>query len=155
VVLLSKRSQERIDEKIREMTRRNWGQSMRSCIVRLNLYLRGWMGFFGVCTQAVEPVLGNLDAHIRRRLRALQLRHWKRKRTVARRLMAMGIRPKKAWSVVYAGRKSTWALSHATAVDRALRNSHWDARGLLSLRSLWAKDPRRIVAPAQLWLLPV
>jgi hypothetical protein len=154
-VLLSKRSQERIDTKIREMTPRNWGQSMGDCIERLNAYVRGWMGFFGVCTQGVETVLGSLDAHIRRRLRAIQLKHWKRKRTVAQRLVALGIRPKTAWAAVYARRKSRWALSHSAAVDRALRNSYWDARGLLSLQHLWASDPRRIVAPGQLLLLPV
>jgi len=55
---------------------------MQRCIGRLNEYLRGWMDFFGICTSRVEYVLGGLDAHIRRRLRAIQLRHWKRKRTI-------------------------------------------------------------------------
>jgi len=151
-VVLSKRSKDRIDIKIRQMTPRNWGGSMHSCIERLNQYLRGWMGFFGICTAGVEYVLGGLDAHIRRRLRAIQLRHWKRKRTIARRLVAMGIRSKTAWHTVYEGRKSRWALSHTSAVDRALRNSYWDARGLVPLKRLWARHPRRIVAPVQLRL---
>jgi group II intron reverse transcriptase/maturase len=152
-VLLSQRTKERIDRKIREMTPRTWGQSMGRCTKRLNEYLRGWMGYFGFCTQGVETVLGSLDAHIRRRLRAIQLQHWKRKRTVARKLMAMGIRSKVAWRSVYERRKSRWALSHSPAVDWALRNSFWDARGLLSLQGLWSQHPRRIVAPAQLMLV--
>ena len=84
-VLLSKRSKDRIDEKIRELTPRNWGQSLKDCIQRLNAYLRGWIGFFWIsCTDADERTLHSLDAHIRRRLRALLLRHWKRKRSIAR-----------------------------------------------------------------------
>ena len=42
-------------------------------------------------------MLGALDAHIRRRLRALLLRQWKRKRTIARRLIQLGVKPKTAW----------------------------------------------------------
>lgn len=91
-------------------------------------------------------------AHIRRRLRAIQLRHWKRKTTIAKKLIALGIKRALAWRRVYEGRKSIWALSHMSVVDRALRNSHWDARGLVSLGDHWRKKHEHIVAPAQLSL---
>ena len=116
------------------------------------MYVRGWMGFFGICGPQVEQLLGGVDAHIRRRLRAIQLRHWKCKRTMARRLIQMGIRATTAWRTVYKGHRSLWALSHTAAVDRALRNGHWTARGLLSLRELWRSSPHRIVVPVQLTL---
>ena len=150
-VLLSKRSKERIGDKIRELVPRNFGNSLDACIQRLNVYLIGWVSFFGICTG--EPsAFHNLDAHIRRRLRALQLRHWKRKRTIARKLVALGIRRKKAWDSVYAGRRSMWALSHTSTVDRALRNSYWDARGLFSIARRWREMRAIIAAPAQLTL---
>lgn len=152
-VLLSKRTKERIDGKIRELTPRNWGNPVEACIRQVNVYLLGWIGFFGICTAGAERTLGALDAHIRRRLRAVQLKHWKRKRTIAKKLIALGIRPKTAWGTVYGGRKSLWALSHTSAVDRALRNSHWDARGLVSLRNRWRQMHQRIDAPAQLTLV--
>ena len=151
-VLLSTRSKERVDTKIRELTPRNWGNSVDTCIERVNAYLRGWIGFFKICTDGVERALGALDAHIRRRLRALQLKHWKRKRTIARKLIALGIKAKTAWVAVYRGRKSLWALSHTSVVDRALRNSYWDARGLVSLRNRWLEMREHVNAPAQLSL---
>jgi RNA-directed DNA polymerase len=151
-VLLSKRSKERIDTKIRELTPRRWGRSLDDCIAGINAYARGWIGFFGICTEGVDRTLGTLDAHIRRRLRAIQLKHWKRKRTIARNLIGFGIRPATAWGSVYAGRRSLWALSHTSAVDRALRNSHWDARGLVSLRRSWQAMHEQIVVPVQLSL---
>jgi len=152
-VLLSKRTRERIDARIRELTPRTWGNALDACLLALNVYIRGWVGFFGICTERVEPVLGTLDAHIRRRLRAIQLRHWKRKRTIARRLIQRGVKPSTVGRTVYGGRKSTWALSHTPAVDRALRNGHWTARGLLSLRDLWReKNAPNIAAPVQLAL---
>lgn len=146
-VLLSKRSKERIDGKIRELTPRNWGNSLRACIRQLNVYLLGWIGFFGICTTESERTFAGLDAHIRRRLRAIQLKHWKRKRTIARRLIQLGVHRRTAWRRVYGGRKSLWALSHDPAVDRALRNAYFAKRGLVSLVEQWWG--RQIVAPVQ------
>lgn len=136
-VLLSKRTKARIDEKIRALTPRAFGQSLKGCIRRLNGYLGGWINFFGICTAETERTLHNLDAHIRRRLRAVQLRQWKRKRSMARRLVKLGVRPKTAWGGVYAGRKSIWALSHTSCVDRGLNNAYFAERGLLSLAQRW------------------
>jgi RNA-directed DNA polymerase len=151
-VLLSRRSKVRIDAKIRELLPRNWSNSVDACIKQVNAYLLGWVQFFGICTEGVERELGNLDAHIRRRLRAIQLKHWKRRRAIAKKLIEFGIKRKTAWRSVYEGRKSVWALSHTSVVDRALRNSHWDARGLASLREHWRTMRKQIDAPIQLTL---
>ena len=101
--------------------------------------------FFGrSCTEAVVRTLHNLDAHIRRRLRVLLLRQWKRNRFIVRRLIRMGARANTAWRVVYEGRKSLWALSHCEPVDahstrRTSRNG-----GPFSLERQYARDaPRR------------
>jgi RNA-directed DNA polymerase len=151
-VLPSERSRKRIAAKVRELTPRNWGRSLRSCIKLLNVYLRGWMGFFGICSAEVEIMLKNTDAHIRRRLRAIQLKHWKRKRTIARKLIQMGAKRATVRRGVYDGRNSLWALSHCSPVDSRLRNGHWTARGLLSLAALWRASPHRFVVPEQLTL---
>ena len=150
-VMLSKRSKERIGERLRELVPRNWGGSLDACIRRLNVYFRGWLNFFGSCTRARND-LAALDAHVRRRLRAIQLRHWKRKRTIAKKLISLGVSRRSAWRGVYDGRKSMWALSHSSAIDRALPNSHWDERGLVSLLQAWTKTRQQIVAPPQLTL---
>ena len=151
-VLLSKRSKERIDGRIRELTPRGWGGSLRACIHSINAYLLGWLGFFGICTAGVERTLAGLDAHIRRRLRAIQIRHWKRRRTMVRRLLGLGVNRKLAWRTVYEGRKSKWALSHTTAVNRGLRNAYFAERGLVSLVEQWKNRGQPIIAPAQLAL---
>ena len=153
-VLLSKRTKERIDEKIRELAPRSWGQSLDDCITVINRYLLGWLGFFRVCTDKVERELGNRDARIRRRLRAIQLAHWKQKRVIVRQLIARGAKPKTAWRTIYEGRKSIWVLSHTFVVDRALRNADFAKRGLVSLRERWMAHRRANVGgPAQLALV--
>lgn len=142
---LSKRTKERIGNKVRELTPRNWGSSLKTCITRINAYTAGWMGFFGICTEQVEVALNTLDAHIRRRLRAVELRQCKRKRSIVRKLIQLGGKPRTSGAAVYNGRRSWWALSHAPAVERALKNSLWEERGLKTLAKLYRKHPQRMV----------
>ena len=153
-VRLSKRSRKRIDARIRELTPCNWGQSLRSCVKGVNRYLLGWIEFFKVCTKEVVYTLQGLSSHVRRRLRAIVLRQWKRKRTRAKRLIKLGVRPRTAWRHVYAGRRRIWALSHSPAVNRGLNNAYFAALGLVSLPDEWERrQPSGIVtAPRQMCL---
>lgn len=153
-VLLSKRSTDRLARTIRKLTPRAWGQSLRDCIERINAYLGGWLGFFGIvdATDEVIRTLHSCDAHIRRRLRAVQLRQWRRRRFIVRRLIRLGAKRDTAWRVVYEGRKSLWALSHCGPVDHALRNSYFAERGLLSIEELYRAQARFAVASEQLTL---
>jgi RNA-directed DNA polymerase len=146
-VLLSERTKRNAMERIRQLTPRNWGSKLESCIAQINAWLRGWHGFFGIASTSEQYTLRALDAHIRRRLRAIVLRHWKRKRTIARRLIALGVPRRSAWRQVYAGNKSWWALSHIAAVDHGLRNAYFAKRGLMFLVELHRRAHQHIVAP--------
>ena len=152
-VKLSKRSLQRAMDRIRELTPRNWGGSLEGCIDKVSAYLKGWFGFFGICREAEERSFGGLDAHIRRRLRAIQLKQWKRKRTIARKLIKLGVRPRTAWHRIYQGRQGWWRLSHNPAVHRGLRNAYFAERGLVSLLGLLRAQPEPHRAPGQylLW----
>jgi group II intron reverse transcriptase/maturase len=151
-VLLSERSEKRLRERIRELTPRNWGQSVEDCIRKINAYTRGWFGHFGICTSGVERPVTTADAHIRRRLRAITLRHWKTKRTMAIRLIKLGVKRKTAWRNVYEGRKSIWALSHNPAVDRAMPKSYFSKLGFEPIGDRFRETWAAIAAPAQLAL---
>lgn len=154
-VLLSERSRKRLNARVVELTPRAAGRSLKETIRCINVYLRGWLGHFGVCTPGISREVQAVDAHIRRRLRAIVLKHWKRPRTIARRLVALGVSKKTAWRRVYEGNKSLWALSHDPAVDRGLRNAYFAERDLVSLweqfKSIWGN----IQAPRQLALFAV
>lgn len=151
-VLLSGRSELRLKERIVSLTPRSWGNSLDECIRLINVYTTGWMGHFGICTSGIERIVSFADGHIRRRLRAIQLCHWKTKRTIVARLIRLGAKRKTAWRSVYEGRRSLWHLSHRAVVDHVMPNSHFRERGLLTLldrfQSIWAA----IDAPTQLSL---
>jgi RNA-directed DNA polymerase len=151
-VLLSDRSKERLAAKVVELTPRNWGNSLKACISGVNAYLLGWLGHFGICTTGAERTIRNTEAHVRRRLRAIQLAHWKRKSTIATKLTKLGVSKRAAWRSVYRDRQSLWALSHDSAVQRGLRNAYFAERGLVSLAEHWLARHQPIAAPAQLML---
>ncbi len=151
-VKLSERTLKRIAQRICELTPRNWGDSLRRCIAPINVYLRGWIGFFGICTASEEKTLMNLDAHIRRRLRAILLKQWKRKRIILRKLKQLGARHPAAWGAVYKKRKSLWALSVHPVVNRTIRNRYFIERGFIPVAERWRTLQLPSAAPRQLEL---
>ena len=152
-VLLSERSKSRLRQRIRELTPRNWGGKLTACIARVNAYLLGWIGSFRICSAAERSTFSSTDAHLRRRLRAIKLRQWKRKRTAAIRLIRMGVKPRSAWGTLYRGRRSWWRLSHSSPVEKGLSNAWFAEQGLASLAGLWSvKRTRLVIAPVQLEL---
>lgn len=147
-ILLSERSVKRLRERVRKLTPRSRGCSLRTTIQGINRYFGGWMGHFRVCTKGIERVVRHTDAHIRRRLRAILLKQWKRKRTIAKRLIKLGVNRKTAWRRVYIGRKAAWALSHdLPAVHRGLNNAYFADLGLVSLLGRFQTIWNNIDAP--------
>jgi RNA-directed DNA polymerase len=146
-VLLSERTMRNAMERVRQLTPRNWGGSLDSCITQINAWLRGWHGFFGIASLDEMQMMRKIDAHLRRRLRAIILRHWKRKRTIAKRLIKLGVNRRAVWHQVYQGRRSWWALSHAHAVDQGLRNAYFAKRGLMFVVDLHRQAHQHIAAP--------
>ncbi len=151
IVRLSRRSRQRINRKVVELTRRNWGNSLDAAIERINQYLRGWMGFFHVVGKAELYGLARIDAHIRRRLRALVFRQKKRRAHIVSWLHRKRRIPlKHAKMDVYGDRRSLWALSITRSAHKAM-STHWfEKQGLLRLERLWRKhNSSPVIASAQ------
>lgn len=149
--MLSTRSVRRAYDKIRELTPRNWGQSIRSCIGRANTFLRGWMGFFRICTSAERGTFFALDAHLRRRLRAILLKQWKRKYVIVRRLRRLGANRGGVAKQIYGRKRSWWAMSMLPVVNHGLKTAMFAELGLVSLRDEWDRwNPRPGTVPTQL-----
>ena len=70
----------RLRTKMREMTPPNWGRSLTSCMEGVSRYLTGWISHFRLCTPEAVQGLGVIDAHVRRRVRAIVVRQRKRPR---------------------------------------------------------------------------
>ena len=79
----------RFKAKVRELTRRTRGRSLSQIVRELSTYLIGWRSYFGFCQ--TPSVLRALDEWIRRRLRAIAWKQWRRGRTRFAELRRRGV----------------------------------------------------------------
>jgi RNA-directed DNA polymerase len=120
----------RFKGKVRKLMRRGRGGSLIKVIGELNLLIRGWVTYFRLA-DVRKPFL-ILDRWVRRRLRCLLWRQWKRPRTRIRKLMGMGIDKCDARKAAY-NSHGPWWNSGAVHMKFAADNNYFRRRGLLSL----------------------
>ena len=112
--------------RVRQITRRSGGRSLRQVVEELRGYLSGWREYFRLAD--TPKVFRNLDKWIRHRLRALQLKQWKRGRTVYRELRARGASEQIAATVAANARR--WWRNSALYLHTVLTNRFFDELGL-------------------------
>jgi RNA-directed DNA polymerase len=128
---VDRQSVNRIREKLKESFRRGRGRRLDRFIEQeLNPILRGWGNYFQLAQ--VEGTFEELDGWVRRKLRQMLWRQWKRSYTRAARLMQRGLAKERAWKSAANGRGSWWN-SGASHMNEAFPKRYFDQVGLLSL----------------------
>jgi RNA-directed DNA polymerase len=122
---------ERLKDRVRELTRRSAGRSLAQMCKPLGAYLSGWKAYFQF--SEASGALADIDGWVRHRLRAVQLKHWKRGRVIHRELVARGMPADVARKV--AGNSRRWWHNSAMALNRALPNTFFNQLGVPSLAS--------------------
>ena len=112
-------------QRIKQLTRRSSGRSMSELTERLRDYMPGWKAYFRLAQ--TPTVFRDLDAWIRHRLRAIQLKHWRRGPTVFRELRALGASPELAARV--AGNTRRWWHNSRLDLHRVLTIAYFDRLG--------------------------
>lgn len=120
----------RLMNRMRELFRQGRGQSVAQVIENLNPVLRGWIAYFRE-TESTRP-LEEIDSWVRRRLRCLLWRQWKRPRTRMKRLIALGLTLERAWKTAWNGR-GPWWNSGTMHINEALPARYFTHLGLTSL----------------------
>jgi group II intron reverse transcriptase/maturase len=113
-------------ERVRRMTSRVRGRSLAQVCGDLRAYLPGWKAYFRLVE--LPGIFRDLDGWIRHRLRALQLKHWRRGPTIFRELRVRGMSPRDARRV--AGNARSWWRNSRMLINVALPNKLFDALGL-------------------------
>ncbi len=131
-------SRERLAEKIRKTLREARGESLKRAIERLNPVLRGWVAYFRLTE--VKGVLEELDGWIRRKLRVLMWRQWKRGYTRAKNLMRAGLGEVRSWQSATNGH-GPWWNGGASHMNLAYPKSWFDRMGLVSLLDMQQRFP--------------
>jgi group II intron reverse transcriptase/maturase len=116
----------RMKDRVRVLTRRVVGRSIPSVCEQLRRYLVGWKGYFQLAD--TRHVFAKIDQWIRHRLRALQLKHWKRPTTIFRELVSRGLDEDTAREIAAQGHR--WWRSSGLKINVALQNEHFDDLGV-------------------------
>lgn len=130
-IRIANRSKERFVEKLRRLTKRTRSGKLEDILKEINQYTMGWMGYYRLAN--TPSVFEELDSWIRRRLRQMVWKRWKRGTTRYQNLVKMGIPKWRAQGG--AGGKSPWRMSNSPAIKEALSNARWRHAGLKSLKT--------------------
>jgi RNA-directed DNA polymerase len=125
-IRVATKSLQRFRQRLRRLTRRTRSGKLEEVIREVNQYVRGWIGYFRLAE--TPSVFEELEGWIRRRLRQMVWKRWKRGRTRYRELVALGVPLGRA--ALGAVGTSPWRMSRTPVVNEALSNAYWQKLGL-------------------------
>jgi RNA-directed DNA polymerase len=123
-------SLKRLEDKIREVLKGASGRSLANVITELNPILRGWAAYFKLTE--TKRAMEELDGWVRRKLRCILWRQWKRTYTRAKNLMKAGLTEERAWRSA-CNQRGPWWNSGASHMNQAFPKLYFDRLGLVSL----------------------
>jgi group II intron reverse transcriptase/maturase len=123
---VAKPAQDKLRERLRQLTRRTRGRSLEQIAADLRDYVPGWKSYFRLAQ--TPKTMRDLDQWLRHRLRAVQLKQWRSGPTIFRELRRMGASADDAASI--AGNARRWWHNSALALNRVLTIAYFDRLGV-------------------------
>lgn len=123
---VAKKALDKFKTRIRQLTRRSGGRSMEQVVQKLRPYVLGWKAYFGLAQ--TPRVWRELDEWLRHRLRAIQLKHWRRPGTIYRELKALGAKENVARQVAVNSRR--WWRNSDRLLKTVLTIAYFDRLGV-------------------------
>ena len=117
-------------DKIRKITKRNRGRSIDSIIAEINVKMIGFINYFKIAD--IRQFLVKLESWIRRKLRVIVWKHWKKMPTKFRKLLGMGLTLEQTKIIAYS-RKKYWRLSMTPQLNTVMGVAYFRDKGLLNL----------------------
>lgn len=128
--LVPSRLQKEVKAKLKELTSRSQGRNVRVVMQRVKVYIRGWLGYFGIAS--MKTTMQRWDEWLRRRFRCYIWKQWKRPGKRARSLIQLGIPEWQAWAVSNC-RKAYWHMAKNGHVQRAISKERLVQAGYYSI----------------------
>ena len=116
-------------DRVKEITSRSNGIGDLKRKKQLQDFVRGWVNYFKLAN--MKMLLIRTDEWMRRRIRMVIWKQWKRVRTRGRNLQKLGLNKYKAWE--YANtRKSYWNTANSPILSRTLTNERLKKAGYIN-----------------------
>ena len=135
LIRIANRTKERFMEKIRNLTRRTRSGKLEDIVSEINRYVIGWTAYFRLADR--PSMFEKLDEWVRRRLRQMLWKRWKRGTTRYRELVKLGVPPERAAQGAVG--RSPWHMSRTPVINEALSNAFWQNTGLESIAKRYSK----------------
>jgi group II intron reverse transcriptase/maturase len=135
-VRIHEKSQRRFKDKVKTITRRNRGRSVKVILLELRRYVTGWMGYYRLA--ALKTKLKEYDGWVRRRMRTYIWKQWKTVRNKFKNLRKLGIGRETAWMWANT-RKGHWRISGSQVLSMSMTNKYLEGLGLLNMSELFAR----------------
>ena len=120
----------KLKDKLREATSRSNGMSIEGRKLKLNQIIRGWVQYFKLAD--MKAIMQTIDEWLRRRIRMITWKRWKKVKTKYENLRKLGVAKEKAleWANT---RKSYWHIANSWILATTLTNARFEKQGYLSL----------------------
>jgi len=105
--------------KVKVLTGRSYGLSNEERPIKLRRYIMGWINYFKIAD--IKSLLKTVDQWMRRRIRMIYWKQWKKVSTKFSQLISLGIDKSKAWEFANT-RKGYWRISNSPIMSRSLTN---------------------------------
>ena len=116
--------------KLKELTSRSQGRNVRVVMQKIKVYIRGWLGYFGIAS--MKTTMQEWDGWLRRRFRCYIWKQWKNPRTRVKNLMKLGM---PQWQAYRNGnsQKGYWAVAGSGILTHSITNKRLVAAGYLEI----------------------
>ena len=115
--------------KLKELTSRNQGRNVRKVMENVKVYIRGWLGYFGIAS--MKMTMQRWDEWLRRRFRAYIWKQWKVPKARIRNLLKLGIPKYSAHKWGYM--KAYWNVAGSPVLTRSITNERLVQAGYYSI----------------------
>lgn len=115
------KSVKKFKDKIRKLTSRKQARSVQNILQRIKRYTTGWLGYYSIAD--MESKIRSLNEWLRRRIRQIYWKQWKKIKTKHDNLVRLGINNSKAWEWANS-RKGYWRIADSYILHRSLTNEY-------------------------------
>ena len=135
-LILSRSSEDRLKDKLRQITGRNRGRSFDQIIGEVNRRLQGWLHYFRYAK--MKGKLMNLWSWLKHRLRCYRLKQCKRAITIARWLQKLGVPKHRSWTTA-SSRRGWWRKAGSPAAHEGMNNTWFAEQGLIDVITTYSR----------------
>lgn len=121
-----KKSWERFKNRLRELTSRKQGKTIKGILLNLRRYTIGWLAYYSISDMRIK--IRNLNEWLRRRIRQIFWKQWKKVSAKSNNLQKLGIPKGKAWEWANS-RLSYWRISGSWILSTSLTNEYLESIG--------------------------